>query len=259
MNRFTSLLSATATIVLSMAAAAMPAQARVETGLLTCEVGGGFALILSSPRELHCVFHNRNGQTEAYGGKLEEIGLDIGISGHGVISWAVSADTTELPPGELAGSYSGAEAGAAVAVGGSGRLLVGGSRRTISLQPLSVEARSGLNIAIGVASMRLYPLFRVSQRQAYAPTPAVGLPHDLVPHVHKTPHYACGSYTHLQEGQTLSGVAHACGVSLVALLDANPDIANVRDISTGKLIHIPSHVGHARHSPCGDRGILEEG
>jgi hypothetical protein len=32
-------------------------QARFEAGLLTCEVEAGVAFIMSSPRDLHCVFH----------------------------------------------------------------------------------------------------------------------------------------------------------------------------------------------------------
>lgn len=235
------------------------AEARVEAGMLICEVGGGVALIFSSPRDLHCVFHKANGQTEAYGGRLREFGLDIGVSGRGVIAWEVIASTTELPPGELAGHYGGVEAGAAVVVGGSGRVLVGGADRRLSLQPLSVEGRAGVNLAVGVSSMELYPLFRVSHSEQRVPVPSVGLDHDMVPYHQKTPHYTCGSYTHLQRGQTLYGVAHACGVTLEALLDANPEITNVRDISAGALIHIPAHIGLYGESPCGDRAVLNEG
>lgn len=235
------------------------AQARVEAGMLTCEVGGGFALILSSPRDLHCVFHKANGQTEAYGGRLREVGLDVGVSGRGVIAWEVVAGTTDLPPGELSGRYGGVEAGAAVGLGGSARAMVGGSNRTISLQPLSVEGRSGINIAVGVASMELLPLFKASPATAYVQVPSVGIKHEAVPHARKVPHYGCGSYTHLQRGQTLSGLAHACGVTLEALLDENPQIDNVRDISAGALVNIPSHVGHHAASPCGDRTILQDG
>jgi phage tail protein X len=43
-----------------------------------------------------------------------------------------------------------------------------------------------------------------------------------------------------------------------ALLDANPQITNVRKIPDGALIHLPSHVGHHGRSPCGDRAVLQE-
>lgn len=234
------------------------AQARTEAGLLTCDVGEGVALIISLPRDLHCVFHKTNGQNEAYRGTLREVGLDIGVSGRGVFAWTVLAETSDVPPGELAGAYSGVEAGAAVAIGGRGQLLVGGSRRTISLQPLSVEGEVGLNIAIGVASMELHPLMTGRPFTMTVRVPAVGHSHASIPAHQQESHYGCGSYTHLQKGQTLSGLARACNVTLESLLDANPQITNVRKISDGALIHMPSHVGHHTASPCGDRAILQE-
>jgi LysM repeat protein len=226
--------------------------------MLTCEVGEGVAFILSSPRDLHCVFHKTNGQNEAYRGKLREVGLDAGLSGRGVIAWTVLTETSDVPPGELAGSYGGLEAGAAVAVGGRGQLLVGGSRKTISLQPLSVEGEAGLNIAVGVASMELHPLMTGRPFTTTVKVPAVGHSYASIPAHQQEPHYGCGSYTHLQKGQTLSGLARTCGITLESLLDANPQITNVRKISESALIHLPSHVGHHTASPCGDRAILQE-
>jgi hypothetical protein len=115
---------------------------------------------MSSPRDLHCVSHKLDGLNGADGGTLQSIGAEIGVSGRGVIAWTVIAETRELPPGVLAGEFGGVEAGGAAVVGGRGQVLVGGSRRTITLQPVSVEAEVGLNLAIGVTSMELRPLFR---------------------------------------------------------------------------------------------------
>ena len=232
--------------------------AQLEAGLLTCEVGGGVALIISSPRDLHCVFHKPNGQNEAYRGALQGFGLDIGVSGRGVLAWTVLASTTRLPPGELKGTYAGVEAGAAAGIGGRGQILVGGSRRTVSLQPLSVEGEVGINIAVGVTSMTLRPLFRGRPRASAPRLPAVGYTYDDVPHERQTLHYGCGSYTHLQRGQTLYGVARTCGVTIESLLDVNPQIKNVRKIAEGALIHLPHHVGHHGSSPCGDRAVLQQ-
>ncbi len=233
------------------------ASARVEAGMLTCEVGKGFALIFSKPRDLHCVFHKSNGQNEAYAGKLREFGLDVGVSGRGVIAWEVIASTTALAPGELAGTYAGVEAGAAAVIGGRGRVLIGGADKTVSLQPLSVQGETGINLALGVASMSLHPVM-TGRPRAGTHAPAVGHSHAAIPHAQQIPHYGCGSYTHLQRGQTLYGLAHACGVTLEALLDANPQISNVRDIDAGALVHLPTHVGHHASSPCGDRAVLHE-
>ncbi len=247
-----------AVVLGGFAAFAAPAQARVEAGMLTCEVSGGFSLIFSSPRDLHCVFYKSNGLTEAYGGRLREVGIDIGATGAGVIAWSVVAESNEVPPGVLTGTYAGAEAGGTVLIGAEGRVLIGGSNKTIALQPLSVEGNVGLNLAVGIASMELRPLFQATAYAAPVRMPAVGHGYDAVPAAQQAPHYGCGSYTHLARGQTIFGVAHACGVTVEALLDANPQITNVRNISAGALIHVPSHVGHHAASPCGDRAIVQE-
>jgi len=42
-----------------------------------------------------------------------------------------------------------------VGVGAGANVLVGGSNRTISLQPVSVEGNTGLNVAGGVAQVTL--------------------------------------------------------------------------------------------------------
>ena len=55
----------------------------------------------------------------------------------------------------LAGTFAGVTGGAAVGVGVGANVLVGGSDRSIALQPLSIEGSTGLNIALGVAELRL--------------------------------------------------------------------------------------------------------
>ena len=57
--------------------------------------------------------------------------------------------------GALQGRYAGASAEATVAVGLGANVLVGGGNKSIALQPLSVQAQTGLNVAAGVAALRL--------------------------------------------------------------------------------------------------------
>ena len=71
--------------------------------------------------------------------------------------WTVVAPTAALAPGALAGNYVGGTASATVGVGVGANALVGGSSNSIALQPLSVEANRGLNVAAGVAAMTLTP------------------------------------------------------------------------------------------------------
>jgi hypothetical protein len=60
-------------------------------------------------------------------------------------------------PYGLAGDYAGASGEATIAVGLGANVLVGGSNRTVALQPVSVSGQLGLNLAIGVADLRLRP------------------------------------------------------------------------------------------------------
>jgi hypothetical protein len=59
--------------------------------------------------------------------------------------------------GARAGSYGGASAEATVGAGLGANVLVGGSNRTVALQPLSAEGQAGLNFAVGVAELQLQP------------------------------------------------------------------------------------------------------
>ncbi len=152
----TSAVAGACTAVFAMVFAAVPvqAQARVEVGVLRCTVSGGVGLIVGSSKPLRCVFRHR-GPSEYYTGRITKIGLDIGITRQTVISWAVLSTTANIPTASLAGSYGGVTAEATVGVGVGANALIGGSRRSVILQPLSVQGQTGLNIAAGVAGLRL--------------------------------------------------------------------------------------------------------
>jgi hypothetical protein len=70
------------------------------------------------------------------------------------MTWAVFAPG-KLKAGSLAGSYGGVSAKATIGVGLGANVLVGGLNKTIALQPLSVQTQTGLNIAAGIAGLRL--------------------------------------------------------------------------------------------------------
>jgi hypothetical protein len=95
---------------------------------------------------------------QAYAGALNMIGLNIGISAGGVFGWAVLAPTVGIPLGALAGEYVGASGDIAVGLGVGANVLVGGSARTIALQPVSLEGSVALDVALGVSSLQLRPL-----------------------------------------------------------------------------------------------------
>ena len=143
--------------VLSLACAteARSGSAGVKVGFLTCTVASGWGLIFGSSKDLKCTFSPTSERAENYAGTIKRYGVDIGYQRGGVMTWVVLAPTVDLAPGSLAGSYGGATASGSVGVGGSANVLVGASNKSISLQPLSIEGTTGLNIAAGVAAIDL--------------------------------------------------------------------------------------------------------
>jgi hypothetical protein len=135
-------------------APASSADTTVKTGTMTCHVSSGWGFVFGSTRDLRCVFSG-NGRTENYTGKISKFGVDIGYQESGVILWAVFAPSTDLKAGALTGEYGGVTAGAAAGVGGNANVLVGGSTKSISLQPVSIEGDKGINLAVGIAAISL--------------------------------------------------------------------------------------------------------
>jgi len=136
-----------------------PAQAQpgVVIGTLTCNVASGFGFVFGSSRAINCTFAGPGGRYEHYVGDISKFGVDIGFTQGGILVWTVVAPTAALAPGALAGNYVGGTASATVGVGVGANALVGGSNSSIALQPLSIEANQGLNVAAGVAAMTLTP------------------------------------------------------------------------------------------------------
>lgn len=140
----------------AFAALAVPATAKTQVGVLTCNVEGGTGLIVGSERSMKCVFDPAGkGANQSYSGKITRIGLDVGFTGKAVMTWVVLAPSQNVGAGALRGDYVGASGEASIGVGGGANVLVGGSNDTISLQPLSVQGQTGLNAALGVAALEL--------------------------------------------------------------------------------------------------------
>jgi hypothetical protein len=137
---------------------AAPAQQRIQVGTLTCSLSAGVGLLVGSQRNVNCIFRGAPGEPdEAYTGTITRIGLDVGVTAGGVIIWTVFADTNRYS-GMLAGTYGGATAEVSFAAGLGANALVGGSRHTVALQPLSVQGQVGLNVGAGVGALELHPV-----------------------------------------------------------------------------------------------------
>jgi hypothetical protein len=126
----------------------------VQVGVLTCNESSGWEFIFGSSHAIRCALSTGD-RVYRYTGAISKFGIDVGYQGAGVLVWGVFSPTTSLGRGDLNGRYGGLTAGAAAGVGASANLLVGGSHRSITLQPLSIEGATGLNVAAGVGELTL--------------------------------------------------------------------------------------------------------
>ncbi len=145
---------------LAIAISSAQAQSAVKAGTLSCDVSGGIGLIIGSQKTMACRFEPvaPGWVPEAYDGSIDKLGVDLGVTTGAQMVWAVFSAGSPAP-GALAGDYAGATAEATFAVGLGANVLVGGSHRTIALQPLSITGQTGLNVAAGIAVLRLRPRY----------------------------------------------------------------------------------------------------
>jgi hypothetical protein len=141
--------------------AAAPANAQgssASQGMLTCRTSPSIGLIVGSTQRLACQFKANAGWTQNYVGRMNRVGLDIGITAGGVMAWAVLGSSSAMRPGVLTGRFVGASGDISVGVGAGANILIGGTARSVSLQPLSLEGQVGVNLALGVAALTLTPV-----------------------------------------------------------------------------------------------------
>jgi hypothetical protein len=158
MRRIAIAAAALAAAMLATGAGPTGAQPRTaQLGTLTCTLSSSIGFVIGSQKNVACVFKGGPAEPEeAYTGTMTTIGVDIGVTGGGVIVWGVFAQTNRYA-GMLAGKYTGATAEVSVAAGLGANVLVGGSNRTVALQPVSVQGQIGLDIAAGVGELELHP------------------------------------------------------------------------------------------------------
>ena len=148
--------AAVAAAAISFAGTANAGPAGIRIGTLSCHVSSGWGYILGSSRRVNCDFEPSGmPEGEHYVGHISKLGVDIGYTGGGRMVWAVFAPASDMDPGALQGTYTGATASATVIVGVGAHALIGGFDKSIALQPLSVEGNSGLNVAAGVGQLTL--------------------------------------------------------------------------------------------------------
>jgi hypothetical protein len=131
-----------------------------QTGMVTCKLNPSIGFIIAGHQSMECSFvQNAPFPPEAYQGALNTVGLDVGITAGGVLGWAVFAPTVGLSAGSLSGEYVGASGEIGLGVGVGANVLVGGSGRSIALQPVSLEGSVAVNVALGASGLQLRPAY----------------------------------------------------------------------------------------------------
>jgi hypothetical protein len=151
-------LMAAVTAGLAMLILAPPRQAEagyVRVGALSCHVAPGIGIIIASRKPMECVYEPRRGPTRYLTGRITRVGVDVGFTGPQLLAWAVLV-ATDTPEYSLAGGYGGVSAQATAILGVGANALVGGNQDAVVLQPISLTAQVGLNLAVGVTGLRLY-------------------------------------------------------------------------------------------------------
>ncbi|HTR13401.1 MAG TPA: DUF992 domain-containing protein [Roseiarcus sp.] len=155
----TGFLAFAAGVMLStFATSSASAQSATQVGTLSCDVSAGVGMFLVQKQTMYCTFKPVNGDPpETYLGRIDEFGVALGAVGQGRLIWGVLAPASGVPRGALSGTYVGVGAQASAGAGLGANVLVGGTGRAFSLQPLSVEGQTGLNIAGGITTVTLLP------------------------------------------------------------------------------------------------------
>ena len=119
----------------------LPAQSPnwFKVGGLGCTMSPTIGLLVVSEQKLNCKFTPDGPYPpENYTGTMGTVG-----------------PTQGPPQGSLSGTYGGASGSIAAGVGVGANVLLGGSARSVMLQPISVEGSVGIEVTLGVAALTL--------------------------------------------------------------------------------------------------------
>jgi hypothetical protein len=153
------LLAVLATLALSIPPSlAQSPQSWAQAGMLRCNLNPSIGFVIFGHQSMECTFQPVSGFFQAYEGAMNTVGLDLGISGGGRFAWAVFGSAAGIPYGALAGEYVGASGDIGLGVGVGANVLVGGSNRSVALQPVSLEGSMAVNVVAGLSQLQLRPV-----------------------------------------------------------------------------------------------------
>ena len=130
-------------------------QTWVQAGMLRCRLNPSIGFVIFGHQSMECSFQPVSGPVQAYEGAINTVGLDLGVSEGGRFAWAVFGPAVGIANGALAGEYVGTSGDIGVGVGAN--VLIGGSNRSVALQPVSLEGSVALNVVAGLSQLQLRP------------------------------------------------------------------------------------------------------
>jgi hypothetical protein len=155
MRKLSLLLGAVSLGAMALYGPAAAAPHGVKVGMLTCHVHSGWGYVVGSSKGMDCSYKPKDHGPDYYKGNISKLGVDIGYTTGGTLVWDVIAPASDIRAGALEGVYAGATASATIGAGVGANVLIGGLDKSITLQPVSVEGNTGLNVSGGIGEMNL--------------------------------------------------------------------------------------------------------
>jgi hypothetical protein len=143
-----------ATVALAMTSSL--AHARADIGVLTCKLKNIDNDIVYTSEEFTCEFKPKTGDSQSYTGEIKALGVNLSVTKDVTLVWGVLAPSIDAAEsGSLAGRYVGGTASVALGAGAAANILVGGSKHTVALQPISASGIIGTGAALDIEEFEL--------------------------------------------------------------------------------------------------------
>ena len=132
------------------------AQERVQAGTLVCHTSIELGVILGSQEALSCTFTpSVPAPIQAYSGTITKLGLDLGAASRGVIVWLVYAPTSLRGASSPAPMW-GRRRRRPLARASAPIFWSADRAKRSRFRPVSIQGQVGLNLAVGLAELRLH-------------------------------------------------------------------------------------------------------
>jgi len=147
-----------ASLLMSAPAFAGNSTAGTKVGILTCNTvpGSGMNLIIHSTVDVECTFEStdKSGMEHYMGETGVGLGINLQYDAARTLIFTVLAADFKNGSHKLAGKYVGVGASASAGAGAGVQVLVGGSNKSISLQPV-IEGSKGVGASAGLTYLFL--------------------------------------------------------------------------------------------------------